>query len=170
VPVPVTLALHCEVAPGATVAGVQVTETAETVPVAAACTATVALPDLVVSWVLVAVTVALPPVAAAVKSPFASMVPPFAVQVTVGAKVPVPVTAALHCDVDAGAIVVGAHVTATPEIVEATSCTDTAAWPDFVASCALTAVTVTLPDDDGAVNMPVASTDPPLAVHVTAEL
>jgi hypothetical protein len=46
------------------------------------CTVTVAWPDLVVSWVLVAVTVRVPAEAGAVKSPLELMVPPLADHVT----------------------------------------------------------------------------------------
>jgi hypothetical protein len=46
------------------------------------CTVTAAVPDFVVSWVLVAVTVTVPAVAGAVKSPLALMVPPLADHVT----------------------------------------------------------------------------------------
>jgi hypothetical protein len=46
------------------------------------CAVTAAVPDFVVSWVLVAVTVTVPAVAGAVKSPLALMVPPLADHVT----------------------------------------------------------------------------------------
>lgn len=49
---------------------------------ACSCTVTVAVPDVVVSCVLVAVTVMLPVVAGAVKSPLELMVPALADQVT----------------------------------------------------------------------------------------
>ena len=52
---PCTVALHWDVADGATVVGVQITETE--VMLELGCTVTVAEPDLEVSWVLVAVTV-----------------------------------------------------------------------------------------------------------------
>jgi hypothetical protein len=44
----------------------------------AACTVTVAVPVLVVSWVLVAVTVTLPAAVGAVRRPFALIVPALA--------------------------------------------------------------------------------------------
>jgi len=44
------------------------------------------------------------------------------------------------------------------------------AVPDFVASCVLVAVTVTLPAEAGAVKTPLAFSVPLLADHVTAEL
>jgi hypothetical protein len=46
------------------------------------CTVTDAVPVLVVSWVLVAVTVTVPDVAPAVKSPLPLMAPPLADHVT----------------------------------------------------------------------------------------
>ena len=55
-----------------------------------ACTLTVPVPDLVMSCVLVAVTVTVPAVAGAVRSPLALMVPPLADHVTAELKLPVP--------------------------------------------------------------------------------
>jgi hypothetical protein len=49
----------------------------------AACTATIAVPDLLVSWVLVAVTVTVPGAAGAVKTPPAVMLPALLDQLTV---------------------------------------------------------------------------------------
>jgi len=46
----------------------------------------------------------------------------------------------------------------------------TVACPDFVVSCALVAVTVTVPEEEGAVNSPLAFIVPALADQVTAEL
>ena len=63
------------------------------------------------------------------------------------------------------------QVTCTELIVgEGGGCTMTDAVPDFVGSCVLVAVTVTVPAVAGAVRMPPALTVPPLADHVTAEL
>jgi hypothetical protein len=45
-----------------------------------------------------------------------------------------------------------------------------AAVPDFVGSCVLVAVTVTVPAEAGAVKSPLALIVPPLADHVTTEL
>ncbi len=50
------------------------------------------------------------------------------------------------------------------------TCTITGAVPDFVASCVLVAVTVTLPAEAGAVKSPLELMLPPLALQVTAEL
>jgi hypothetical protein len=47
-----------------------------------ACTVTIAVPDLVVSWTLVAVTVTAPATAGAVNNPLAEIVPPVTDQVT----------------------------------------------------------------------------------------
>ena len=82
----------------AIVDGLQVTAT-EVIVGGVDCTVTVAAPDFVVSWVLVAVTVTVPGKAGAVKSPLASMLPPLADHVTPELKPPVPRTEALHCDV-----------------------------------------------------------------------
>jgi hypothetical protein len=64
-----------------TVAGVQVTAT-DLIVDEAGCTVTDALPDLVVSWTLAAVTVTVAAAAGAVRSPLAVIVPALADQVT----------------------------------------------------------------------------------------
>lgn len=83
-PVPCTVALHCDVALGAIVEGLQLTETEEIVggpdPIA---TITVAVPVLVESSLLVAVTVTVAAELGAVRSPFALIEPLLAVHVTV---------------------------------------------------------------------------------------
>lgn len=122
------------------------------------------------SWLLVAVTVALPAAAGAVKSPLVLIVPAFADHVTAELKLPVPCTVALHCEVAFTPIVDGLHITATEVIVEALDCTVTVAVPDLVVSWMLVAVTVTLPAVAGAVKTPLALIVPALADHVTAEL
>ena len=61
--------------------GLQVTAT-EVIVGGVDSTVTAAVPDFVVSWVLAAVTVTVPAVADAVKSPLALMVPPLADHVT----------------------------------------------------------------------------------------
>lgn len=81
------------------------------------CTATVAVPDTAVSWVLAAVMVTLPAAAGAVKRPVEAMVPALADHVTVELKLPVPWTVALHCDVASNAIAEGVQTTATEETV-----------------------------------------------------
>ncbi len=73
--------MHCEVALTAIVDGVQVTATAVIVG-GVDCTVTDAVPDFVVSWELVAVTVTVPGEAGAVKSPLALMMPLLADHVT----------------------------------------------------------------------------------------
>ena len=68
--------VHWEVAFGAIAEGAQATDTDVIVGgVVVDCTATDAVPDFVVSCVLVAVTVMLPAVAGAVRSPLELMVP-----------------------------------------------------------------------------------------------
>jgi hypothetical protein len=61
-----------------------------------AATVIVAVPDFVVSSVLVAVTMKDPFEPGAVNSPLESMVPPLAFHVTVELKLPVPFTVAVH--------------------------------------------------------------------------
>jgi hypothetical protein len=80
-PVPCRVAVHCEVALGLIVVGLQATDTAVIVD-GAAWTVTVAVPDFVVSSTLVAVTVTVPAVAGAVSSPVAAMLPALADHVT----------------------------------------------------------------------------------------
>jgi hypothetical protein len=64
----------------------------------------------------------------------------------------------------------GLQVTCTEVMVEENDWIVTDAVPDFVGSCPLVAVTVALPADADAVNMPLAFTVPLLADHVTAVL
>ena len=77
---PCTVARHWDVADGATVVGVQLTETE--VMLELGCTVTVAEPDLEVSWVLVAVTVTDPLDPGAVRRPDELIVPALVLQVT----------------------------------------------------------------------------------------
>jgi hypothetical protein len=83
-PVPCTVAVHCEVALRATVEGLQLTETEEIVggpdPIA---TFTDAVPDLLESSLLVAVTVTVAAELGAVSMPLALIVPLLAVHATV---------------------------------------------------------------------------------------
>jgi hypothetical protein len=72
-----------------------------------AWTAMIALADLVGSCVLVAVTVAVPAEAGAVKTPAAFTVPLVADQATAELYVPVPFTVAVHCAVPFTATVAG---------------------------------------------------------------
>ncbi|HUV97601.1 MAG TPA: hypothetical protein VMV98_09045 [Acidobacteriaceae bacterium] len=125
---------------------------------------------MLVSSVLVAVTVIDPIDAGAVNSPLESIVPPLAFHVTVELKLPVPCTVAVHCEVALVAIVDGLHATPTEEIVGVVAFTVIVAVPDLVVSCVLVAVTVTDPDEPGAVNNPLPLIVPPLAVHFTPEL
>jgi len=120
--------------------------------------------------VLVAVTVAVPAAAGAVKSPLVLMVPALEDHVTAELKLPVPCTLALHCEVAFSPIVDGLQVTAKEVIEELTDCTVTEAVPDFVASCVLVAVTVAVPAVAGAVKSPLVLMVPTLEDHVTAEL
>jgi len=116
--------------------------------------------------VLVALIVALDPVAGAVKFPFVSIDPLSADHVTDLSKFPVPVTVAEHCSTTLFPMEGKLHETATPEIVVKVR----VAVPDFVESCWLVAVTVALDELLEAVNAPLWSMEPPVAVQVIAEL
>jgi hypothetical protein len=109
----VTVAVNCCVQPDGTdtVCGEMLTATAGIV------TVMVAFPDLLVSSVLVAVTVADPAVAGAVKLPFALTVPALADHVTAELKLPVPVTAAVQVAVPFVRTDVGEHETLTDVMV-----------------------------------------------------
>ena len=107
--------MHCEVASTAIVDGLQVTAT-DVIVEEVDCTVTVAVPDFVLSCVLVAVTVTVPGEAGAVKSPLASMLPPLADHVTPEPKAPVPTTDALHWDVAFIATAEGVQAAETDEI------------------------------------------------------
>jgi hypothetical protein len=76
----------------------------------------------------------------------------------------------VHCDVALTITVAGAQLIETDVIVGDVNCTTTAAVPDFVVSCVLVAVTVTVAADAGAVKSPLELIMPPLADHITAEL
>lgn len=170
-PVPCTFPVHCEVAFVAIVDGVQATPTEEIVG-AADFTVTVAVPDLVVSCVLVAVTVTDPAELGAVNNPLPLIVPPLAVHFTAELKLPVPCTVALHCDVALGATVEGLQLTDTEDIAGGPDpiATFTVAVPFLGESSLLVAVTVTVAAELGAVSIPLALIVPLLAVHVTVEL
>ena len=81
-PVPCTVAVHCDVALVAIIDGLQATPTEEIVG-GAVFTAIVAVPDLVVSAVLVAVTITAPADPGAVNKPLPLIEPPLAVHFTV---------------------------------------------------------------------------------------
>ena len=81
------------------------------------CTVRAAVPDLVASCVLVAVTVAVPAEAGAVKTPAALTVPLLADQATTELYVPVPFTVAVHCAVPLTATVTGVQAGETEVIV-----------------------------------------------------
>ena len=86
--------------------------------VEAACTVTEAVPDLVVSCVLVAVMVTDPAVAGAVNRPAVLIAPAAADHVTEELKLPVPCTVALHCEVACAATGEGVHETVTDKMEE----------------------------------------------------
>ena len=111
-PIPLTVALHCEVCPVVMLEGLAVTDTPVTVM--AAVTVIGAEPKTLVNpvWAEFAVQLALP-APDGVKSPAVVIVPPVAVQVTAELYVPVPFTVALHCEVCAVVIEDGVAVTET---------------------------------------------------------
>jgi hypothetical protein len=98
------------------------------------CTVTVAVPDFDASCLLVAVIVAAPAAAGAVKRPVELMLPRLADHVTAELKFPEPFTVALHCEVALMLTVAGVQATDTDVMVEEDACTVTAAVPDFVVS------------------------------------
>ena len=73
--------MHCDVPLVFTVAGLQLTAT-DVIVCELAWILTDAVPDFVVSWVLVAVTVTMPAEAGAVRRPFVSIAPSLTDQVT----------------------------------------------------------------------------------------
>jgi hypothetical protein len=76
----------------------------------------------------------------------------------------------LHTEVASVSTIEGLQVTWTEVIVGGANCTVTDAVPDFVASCVLVAVTVTVPVEGGAVKSPLAFIVPSFAENETAEL
>ena len=122
---------------------------------------------MVESATLVAVTVTVvpEPTPAKDKSPVLEMVPELALHVT--EVFVVFTTVAVNCSVkpDGTDAVFGETLTDTAGAV-----TVMVAFPVFVVSCELVAVTLTDPAVAGAVNFPFASIVPALADHVTTEL
>jgi hypothetical protein len=76
----------------------------------------------------------------------------------------------VHCDVALTFTIAGLQVTESEVIAGGVNCTVIAAVPDFVGSCVLVAVTVTVPAEPGAVKSPLALMLPPFADQVTTEL
>jgi hypothetical protein len=161
VTVPCTVALSCNVAPVRIdpLAGVTVMEVTF-----GALTVMVPEAVFVGSATLVAVTVAVPAVAPAVKSPAALTVPEDVLHVTV-LFVTVPCTFALSCSVAPVRIDPVAGVTVIEFTVGAF--TVMVAIADFVVSATLVTVTVTVPAVAGAVSSPALLIDPPDVFHVT---
>jgi hypothetical protein len=115
---PVTVAENCRVCPGCKVTLVGDTEICT---LGAACTVTAAVPDLLESATEVAVTVKLPGVAPAVKTPPADIVPPVAVQVTEVLEDPVTEAVNVCWPPESTVAVAGATVTLTAGAPEATT-------------------------------------------------
>ena len=144
--------------------------------VGAAVIAIVAIPTLVGSATLVAVTTDVPAVAGAVYTPAAEMLPVEACHVTARFVV-VPLTTAKNESVPPAAVdtlagVIATEVTPDPVggLLGVVDATVTTADADLVGSATLVAVTVPVPADVGAVYTPVAETDPIVDVHCTALL
>ena len=117
-----------------------------------------AVADFVGSATLVALIVAVPAVAGAVKRPLAVTVPAVAVQVT-DLLVTVPVTVAESCSVAPVRMLPVLGETETPFATGAATVTVVVA--DFVVSATLVAVTVIFPAAAGAVRRPFAVIVPP---------
>jgi hypothetical protein len=134
------------------------------------CTVSVASPEIDGVCTLVAVTIAAPADAGAVKRPVGLTVPTLADQVTDGLKLPVPWTVALHWEVWPVTTVNGLQVTAT-EVTEelGAACTETADFPVMAGFCVLVAVMVAVAAEGGAVKSPPGLIVPTLADHVTDE-
>lgn len=113
-PAPLTVAAHCEVAFRLTVDGLHATCTDVTPE--DDCTLTDVLPDLLGSWVLVAVTVTGPVVTGAVKTPLELTVPLLADHTTAELSTSEPATVAVHCEVAFAAIAAGEQADVTEAI------------------------------------------------------
>lgn len=142
--------------------------TATPVITEAAFTATLALPDFVLSCTEVATMDAVPgPLGVNTPEPLTvPAVDGFRDQITEGLKVPSPVTFAVQADVCVFKIVLGEHETVTADTLEADP-TETAAIPDLLVSSIEVAVIVALPVA-AAVNTPPVEIVPFVAVQVTA--
>jgi hypothetical protein len=130
-------------------------------------TVTDADPDLVASWVDVAVIVAVP-APEGVKTPDELMVPPVAAQVTAELNVPVPCTVAVQVEVCVIRMADGEQSTET-EVIAGVAVAVTSADPDSVVSWLDVAVMVAAPAPLG-MKTPDALIVPPVAAQVTAEL
>lgn len=128
------------------------------------------LPDLVVSWVLVAVMVTVPEDEGAVKRPLEFMVPLLADHLTLVLYPPVPWTVALHCEVEPVPTVEGLQLDATEVMDDELDWTVMDAEPDTPVFWVLVAVILTFATVAGAVNSPLELMAPALADQVTAEL
>src|SRR5215813_868113 len=131
-----------------------------------AATVMVAEADLVVSATLVAVIVAVPAVAAAVKRPLALIVPDEVFQVTDLLEA-LPCTLAESWSVPPVRMEPVAGVTATEETGTGAAVIVTVADEDFVGSATLVAVMVAVPVLAGAVKTPEEEIEPFEAVQVT---
>jgi hypothetical protein len=134
---------------------------------ACAVTAIEVVPDFMLSWVDVAVIVAVPE-AVGVNTPEDVIVPPVAVQVTAELYAPVPCTVAEQVDVWIVSMNAGEQTTETDVTVTGTV-TVIVEEPDLVESSVDVAVTLAEPEAVG-VNMPEDVIVPPVADQVTPAL
>jgi hypothetical protein len=105
-----------------------------------------------------------------VKRPAELIVPVVTDHVTAELKLPVPLTAAAHCEVAWMLTADGSHVTWTDVMLEDAGCTVMDVLPDLLGSWVLVAVTFAEPALSGAVKMPLEVMAPLLADHATSEL
>jgi hypothetical protein len=169
VTVPCTFAVNCCVAPVRMDGAAGEIEMELTTGGAGALTVMMAVADLVVSATLVAVIVAVPEVAAAVKSPDALIVPDEVFHVT-DLLAALPCTAAVSCSVAAVFTEPLAGETETEDTAGAAAEMVTVAEADFVGSATLVAVMTAAPVFAGAVKRPAEEIVPVEAVQVTAVL
>jgi len=173
VPVPDTVAAHCDVCPVLMDVGAAETEM-DVMVKGTAVTLIEAEPEMLEYPVCVEVAVQVPvPVAEGVKTPACVMVPPVADHVTPVLLFPLPDTVAVQVDVWPRSIEAGVATTETELIWLPWPFTFKEPEPDFMLSCLDVAVIVSRPDDgaeSGAVYKPELVAVPIAAVHVTSEL
>jgi hypothetical protein len=168
VPVPSTVAAHCDVCPVLMEDGDAVTEM-EVIVNGTLVTVMEAVPEILVYPACVDVALQVPvPAPEGVNTPPGVMVPPVAVHATALLNAPVPVTFATHVEVCAVVIEDGFAATAIPVTVAGALVTEIAAVPVILAkpACVDFAVQLAVPRPDG-VKTPPCVMVPPVADHVT---
>ena len=169
---PVTAAVQVAVCPVAIEEGVAVTATLVTVG-AAVVIAIFVEPAIFTNPATAELAVQVPevPEPDGVKTPPGVIVPPVAVQVTAELNTPVPNTIAAHVEVCAVVMEAGAAATVIEVMVNGALVIVIGAEPEIFVypAWAELAMQLPVPTPDG-VNTPEGVIDPPVAVHVTAEL